>query len=406
MKKAKVKADFRPVHPFPARMAPSFVRDIIPDRKNAPMRVLDPMAGSGTTLVCARLKGHYAIGCDTDPLARRIARAWCADVDSEELRRYAAVVLLRAQNEFAKIRAGDAYPKGADDETRRFIRYWFGKKNRRELAALARCISRIHSGEIKNLLWCAFSRMIVTKTYGVSLAMDVSHSRPHKFYKAAPATPFGLFLKSAARIADNSPFNAGGRKKPKATVKSGDAKKLPVGTGSVDMIITSPPYLNAIDYLRGHRLALVWMGHNMHELREIRSGNIGTEAGEMRGSDSAEERIMMAMGNMDALERRYVGMIRRYVRDMDVVMSECARVLKRDGSAIFVVGDSSIRGVFVKNSEGLKRLAKKNGLVLRSRKSRPIEINRRYLPPPNSPKAGKEMGARMREEVILEYCAA
>ena len=411
MKKAATITDFRPVHPFPARMAPSFVRGAIPERQGSPLRVLDPMSGSGTTLVCARLKGHYAIGCDTDPLARRIARAWCADVDSEELRHYAAIVLLRAQNEFAKIRAGDAYPKGADDETRRFIRYWFGvdwfgKKNRCQLAALARCISRIRSKEeIKNLLWCAFSRMIITKTRGVSLAMDVSHSRPHKFYDTAPAAPFGLFFKEAARIADNSPFNTGGRKKPQAKIKSGDAKKLPVGTGSIDMIVTSPPYLNAIDYLRGHRLALVWMGHNMHELREIRSGNIGTEAGDTRNSGGAEEKIMMSMGNMDALERRYAGMIRRYVRDMDGVMSECARVLKRDGRAIFVVGDSSIRGIFVKNSEALKSLARKNGLVLHSQESRPIEVNRRYLPPPTSPKAGKEMSARMKEEVILEYRA-
>ena len=30
--------------------------------------------------------------------------------------------------------------------------------------------------------------------------------------------------------------------------------------GSVDLTVTSPPYLNAIDYLRGHKMSLVWMG--------------------------------------------------------------------------------------------------------------------------------------------------
>ena len=405
MKKAAAADVFRPVHPFPARMATPVVLDFIPKRKGVPLRILDPMAGSGTTLVYARSKGHRAIGCDTDPLARCMARAWCANVNAEELKHRAAVVLSRAQNEFAHIAPGEAYPQKADDETRRFMRYWFGVRNRRELASLALCISRIRSEEQKNLLWCAFSRTIITKTCGVSLAKDVSHSRPHKSYAKAPATPFGLFLKAVNRIADNSPFKGAMTGHPAAEVKDGDAKALPESDGSVDMIITSPPYLNAIDYLRGHRLTLVWMGHNMHTLRAIRSDNIGTEAGETRISDSAEEDIMNSMGDMGNLDNRYAGMIRRYVRDMGMVMSECARVLKRNGRAIFVVGDSAIRGVYVKNSEALIQLGEKNGLTCYSRESRPLETNRRYLPPPNSPKAGEQMRARMKEEVILEYRA-
>jgi len=42
-------------------------------------------------------------------------------------------------------------------------------------------------------------------------------------------------------------------------------------------VLTSPPYLNAIDYLRGHRLALVWLGHELGPLKEIRANSVGAE---------------------------------------------------------------------------------------------------------------------------------
>ena len=84
-------------------------------------------------------------------------------------------------------------------------------------------------------------------------------------------------------------------------------------------------------------------------------------------------------------------------------MTECARVLKRKGSAVFVVGNSTIRGVFIKNSEAFIRLADSNGLSLVSRNTRTIETKRRYLPPPESKRAGDKMQGRMREEVVLEF---
>lgn len=399
---ATQKARIRPVHPFPARMAPSIVWDALPKIGN-PLSILDPMSGSGTTLVCARSRGHHAIGCDTDPLALLIARAWCADAEPENVKRRAGLVLERARIFHERLTYKESYPKSADGETRQFIDFWFDPENRRQLSALSTCISKVRSQEERTLLWCAFSRMIITKTTGASLAMDVSHSRPHRVYDVAPVKPFEIFLKAVSKVACNCPFTGNANDAPPADIRHGDARALPVESASVDMVITSPPYLNAIDYLRGHKLSLVWMGHGISEIRALRSGNIGTEVSKKSTSNEAIHEAMKAMADLETLEKRRLDMVRRYVCDMDKVMEECARVLKRKGRAFFVIGDSSIGNVFIKNSEALIRLADSNGLSLVSHNTRPIEAKRRYLPPPESESAGGKMQGRMREEVILEF---
>ena len=399
------KIHIRPVHPFPARMAPSIVWDSLPDA-DKPLTILDPMAGSGTTLVYARAKGHYAMGCDRDPLALTIARAWCSDVSCEKLRHRAALVLERARRLAEQLHSKEAYPKSADEETRRFVDFWFDDENRRQLTALSICIARVRCDTEKTLLWCAFSRMIITKSIGVSLAMDVSHSRPHKAYQVAPVLSFDTFLRAVEQVARNSPFEALSESNlhyPAADVRLGDARCLPIEGNSIDMIITSPPYLNAIDYLRGHKLALVWMGYRIRDLRQLRSENIGSEISCHSRLDCAIIDAIDAMAECDNLDERRKGMIRRYASDMNCVLRECARVLKRSGHAIFVVGDCSIRGVFVRNSDGLTKLAANHGFSLISRTVRPIAENRRYLPPPNSQQAGKRFQSRMREEVILKF---
>ena len=75
-------------------------------------------------------------------------------------------------------------------------------------------------------------------------------------------TSFGRLL----AILKDSPVRGRGR------VLQGDARVLRgVDRDSVDAVITSPPYLNAIDYLRGHKLALVWLGYTISRIRGYQS---------------------------------------------------------------------------------------------------------------------------------------
>jgi SAM-dependent methyltransferase len=401
----------KPIHPFPARMAASIPWSVLEKRGSVgPLRVLDPMAGSGTTLVVARRLGHEAFGLDSDPLAALIAAAWCADVNERQVLRVSQRVEAIAADEWRSIRPSDAYPCGADAETRDFVEYWYDLKGRQQLAALARAITEVKARSMRQLLWCAFSRLIVVKQAGASLAMDVAHSRPHRKYEQAPIEPAKVFLKSVRRMLAASPFKdeAGAVVPPAASMRVGDARDLPVDRRTIDMVITSPPYLNAIDYLRGHKLSLVWMQHSIGELRRLRSTSIGTEAGAGRrpGTDKALQRAFDAGLREGKLPNSQAGMYTRYLDDMQAVLAEIRRVLKDDGQAVIVVGDCTVRGAFVKNSAAIKSLAAEMGLRPVAERTRSLPANRRYLPPPQARDAGHDLAKRMRKEVVLTFAAA
>jgi len=395
--------ELRPIHPFPARMAPSIALRRLPRAKGKPLAVLDPMAGSGTTLVSARSKGHMAIGCDTDPLAVLISRVWCANIDADKCIRWAGTAAKTARERYRDIAEVAAYPPNADDETRSFIKYWFDATARKQLAALAEAISETREPLVRDFLWCAFSRLIITKQMGASLAMDVSHSRPHKVYRRSPINALDKFEQVAAKVAGLCPFD-GSEKVPQAKVYKRDARNLPFEDGSIDVVITSPPYLNAIDYLRGHRMSLVWMGHRIGQLREVRSSNVGAEVGFHGDLNVAFfQKVFKEMGVSDRTSERLRRMLARYAHDMDAILSETARVLTGNGQAVFVVGDSTIGGTYIRNSKAIAWLGKKYGLDLVSTRRRQLLNNRRYLPPPTSNGAGEQLGKRMREEVIVSF---
>lgn len=394
----------RPIHPFPARKAGSIPWTILEARNGARLRVLDPMVGSGTTAVVARALGHEAIGFDTDPLAILLAQVWCDDVDPDAVRRRAKRVLERAAPSARSLRLSEAYPRNADEETKAFTRYWFDRTNRRQLTALADAIRVTRDSSVRRLLWCAFSRLIITKQASAAMALDVAHSRPHRVDDRVPIRPLEHFLRAVETVLKASPFIGAKTGHPLAMIQPGDARKLPLEDGSIDLVITSPPYLNAIDYLRGHKFSLAWMGHRVSDLRDVRATNIGTEvaAGEQL-KDPDVVAAMRRLGKLNGLPARERGQIGRYLADMSVVLGEIHRVLKSGGEVVLVVGDNTRRGVFIKNSNAIVHLGNLRGLDLIERRQRALPPNRRYLPPPSATGYQEALDGRLREEVILTF---
>lgn len=361
------------------------VEDLRPDSL-----VLDPMAGSGTTLRCAADAGHRAVGFDLDPLAVLMARVLTTPIDTAELRSQGAELLIAASQYEGDKAHSD--PKAVE-----FIEYWFGPKQRDDLARIANAVRSIE-GPIGDALRLALSRIIVTKDRGASLARDVSHSRPHKVKDDSDYDVMAGFARSIEQIAkklDNHPPRGN------VLVELGDARDLPAGDGTVDAVITSPPYLNAIDYVRGHRLALVWLGFSLNELRAIRSSSIGAErAMDNLDKESEARQLASGMGDLAALPNRQQQMIFRYAVDIKSVVREIARVLKPNGEATLVVGNSSLRGVYIANDAAILAAAEAADLQLLSRDERPLPPSRRYLPPPRE-QEGSDLRNRMRAEVIV-----
>ena len=389
-----------PVHPFPARMAPGIALQAMADTERS--RVLDPMMGSGTVLAMARAQGHRGFGFDIDPLAVLISKVWTTAMDRRAVREQATNVLETAVREFNNITLADAYPENADQETRQFVRYWFDGHARRQLAALSIAINSSEPGTTRDALWCAFSRLIISKQSGASRAMDLSHSRPHRAFKTAPEKPFNKFLPAVERVVTNSIDHRSEDRGPAPMIRIGDARRLPLPDASVDLVLTSPPYLNAIDYIRCSKFSLVWMGYGVGDLRDVRTDSVGTEAaGQSLDGDNEIRSIVGALKLQPKLEQRHERILTKYIHDMRGTISEVGRVLSSGGKAVYVVGENTLRGTYIRTSVIVTKLAESAGLSLTEQRNRTLPANRRYMPPPSS--AQGTMDARMRREIVMTF---
>ena len=248
-----------------------------------------------------------------------------------------------------------------------------------------------------------FRSLIITKQAGASLAMDLSHSRPHRVFDTAPIKPFNRFLSAVDTVISNCPAGTAGG--PDARVNRGDARHLRIAANSIDLVLTSPPYLNAIDYLRCSKFSLVWMGYTIEQLRQIRTDSVGTEAASAEALDTPWiQKLIKQLRISPTLSPRNHALLCTYAWDMSRAVAEVSRVLKRGGRAVYVVGDSLVKGSYVRNSALVSAVASQHGLTLQSRQSRTLPANRRYLPPPvlNGPKNAM-MNGRMRREVVVVF---
>lgn len=388
----------RNVHPFPARMAPDLALQSLSLLPTGSV-VLDPMSGSGTVLRQALDLGHHAIGFDMDPLSVLMSKVWTSQTDAAVVEGELNAVLRNART--VDLRSSKL--AWVDEETSEFMGFWFAPEQRRALTRIAYILSVLRAGTTSpekipaiNLLQIALSRIIVTKEQAASLARDTSHSRPHRVARSSNYDVFAGFERSARqlirRVSEQKILGT-------ANINIGDARDIRLADSSVDSIITSPPYLNAIDYMRGHRMSLVWLGHSIRELRSIRSNTIGAE----RSVDSANTFEAVAIAKticeLDKISARHQGMIIRYAGDLIDMMKQASRVLKPAGTATYVVGNSCLKGIFIRNSDGVFKAGELAGLKLVQSNERELPAASRYLPMT----IGGSLSKRMRSETVLKF---
>jgi DNA modification methylase len=184
----------------------------------------------------------------------------------------------------------------------------------------------------------------------------------------------------------------------------GDARKLTkLKSSSVDLIITSPPYLNAIDYFRGHRLSLVWLGYRLSQIRRFRSGGIGTENGRITDLASGTlRRLLRGAGAIRKLPPREIGMVKRYAQDVLGFLKELIRIAKRGAKLLLVVGNSRLKNVQISNARINITAARMVGFKFAGQEERTLPKSSRYLPPPSTARS-LSLSRRMRTESLLSF---
>jgi len=127
---AKAFAKNKWIHPFPARMPLSIAADLIKYFSNHGDVVLDPMCGSGTTLIAARSLGRSPVGVDTDRLAVLVSKCNCYGFQADQLNRVGSDIERMAWETYRNQEYESSELGLWQKEDNDFIDYWFPTRSK------------------------------------------------------------------------------------------------------------------------------------------------------------------------------------------------------------------------------------------------------------------------------------
>jgi DNA modification methylase len=418
-------------HAFPAKFPPQLPRLFIHHLTQPGEVVLDPMMGSGTAVVEGYLTGRRAIGVNIDPLAKLITQVKVTPLDVGQIVEYSNDVVKNALQSVAQDRDALAHLLQTqwNEDARKFINYWFAPDTQLEIVALLREIRKITNEAERAFFELALSACIITKSGGVSLAFDLAHTRPHRAkitysYTGEQVLGNDLDGQSSRRVQfltkNLRSAIAEFRKRcqqnikilielPKdvstpARVYQGDAQNLPLDDGSIDLIITSPPYAsNAIDYMRANRFSLVWLGYPMDELNETRKQCIGGENVAGFAFEAIPPHTVQVVDEISQLDAKKGQTLRRYYSEMTRILREMYRVLKPGKAAIVVVASSVMRNRDIETDQCLAEIGRSIGFDAPKISIRRLDRNRRMMPAGHKIDGESQIQKRMHEEFVIGF---
>jgi len=390
------------LHAFAAKFPPQLPRVFIEGLTQKGETVMDPMMGSGTAIVEAFLCGRRAVGFDIDPLALMICRVKTHPVDLLEATWAGKRVVSSAVKLLQRAsRLEPAMRERFSPASLEFINYWFAKQSQRELMALLLAIEREHLTQaLVDFLKVVFSSIIITKSGGVSRAYDLAHTRPHllegKPYKDAIKL-FELRLNKSAALLSQLPSNG-----KDVEIQQHDCRgRLPLAGDSVQLIVTSPPYANAIDYMRAHKFSLVWFGEDIDGLSTLRSTYIGSEKAGVPDTLDLPASVCRVVEKLQAVDSKKSRVLAKYFTDMRLALCEMFRVLEPGRCCIVVVGPSTMRGQTIKTHELLGDIGNGIGFETVDMAKRKLDRDRRMLPVAFRRNHNSQIESRMHEEYII-----
>ncbi|AOV99952.1 hypothetical protein B1772_06770 [Dehalococcoides mccartyi] len=336
--------------------------------------VLDPFSGSGTTLIRAKMDGYKSLGVDVNPAIVFIARQklnW--NIKTESIVKAYSQLVSEFLNtpEDKKKEALISSPLGK--MPKKELNQWLSPVKQNETALMLNIIETLDDNEIKNLFKC-----LVTKT-----AVDVS------YVAFCPGTTFYPFRKKPHFltefkklvewvISDLKVEQVVTNKHIESTIVEGSIKDeltLKDYKNKVDVIITSPPYPNDLEYTRQTRLEMYLLGYvkSMNDVQNVKrkmvkgstklifntdapTANISEISSLKKITNELSEKLKDKNWGFD-----YPKMINMYFTDMYTCLANLHEVLVKDGVCILVVGDQTFKGIVIPVAEILAEISQMIG---------------------------------------------
>lgn len=368
------------LHSYPAKFVPQIPRWAMNYAKvKDGDLILDPFCGSGTTLVEASLKGISSYGIDVDSLARLLSKVKCTPLYSNkpELIFAAANQLMgNIRTERSKI----SLENQPDVNLHFNWRFWFKEDVMKELIKIKRCIRSfdppfvsddIEKQDVRDFFIICLSSVVKRVSFLDEEQIKVKKSeRKVKNGVVSPVIAFDELCKKNAKLMVSFTKAINRLTKTTAKIIGNDARSIPLDNQSIKLIVTSPPYINAIDYPFAHKYELFILDLvKPQEYRPYSRTFIGVSErvllkrmyeklhlSEYEPVDSLIKTIYSLGKDVDK-NRAYV--VFQYFTGMEKFLNEARRVLSDDGCLVIFVGDNHIRRIYIPTHELLMRMAEK-----------------------------------------------
>ena len=253
---------------YPCRSVAYIPRQILSSikRRKKNLVVLDPFMGSGTTAIEAALASCEVLGVELDPYARLIATVSTTKLSRMKIQGLEDCLRRITHN------VESTAPLASVKPSLKNLEYWFSRNNFIKLWKLRTCIKKYSpSRDIEALLLAAFGDIIraCSKAERQSLKPYISK----KFTKVS-RDAYAEYFRIARKYMDAAKKNGQNAQSGIRWLR-GDATSFTTPV-KVDIAITSPPYINAMDYTRCIKLESSWVGTADDEvIKTVKAGQLG-----------------------------------------------------------------------------------------------------------------------------------
>lgn len=336
-------------HRYPAKFIPQLAGRIIKENSRVGNLVCDPFMGSGTTLVEAILSGRLTYGTDINPVSVLISKAKTTPIEPAFLKKEMYMLLeniklgIANRHEQTLIITKNFDIKVSGNKR---LDYWFPEKQKEDLATMLSIINTIEDQRVRIFSLCAFSNILK----GCSNWMMKS-VKPTRDKNKVIADAYKSFVFQIRKmVAKNEDFwNVFGGKDVYCVVDNTDARKMKINDDSATLVVTSPPYVTSYEYADIHQLTEIWLGL-IDNLSEFRGKFIGSIHKDIICTKLYSKTGKETVDKLQTIDRREAKGVELYFFEMQQCFEEMYRILKHDGKAAIVVGDTDLKKVKIQNA--------------------------------------------------------